>query len=152
MRSSQFVWIQEVIFPQLKRTDARKCCKQAHSRHEHHSSKDGRRSDEKCKRKRACRTCSRARTERPCAVGDLRPPGETRSFWQARSQHRRTLGGHYTAFLGTRVTNEVIEAVNGILPLVKRMARGFRALANFRLMALLKADKLQFDLPALSPT
>ena len=56
------------------------------------------------------------------------------------------------AFLETRVTNGVIEAVNGLLQLAKRMARGFRSFANFRLMALLKAGKLQLDLPALSPT
>ena len=56
------------------------------------------------------------------------------------------------AFLQTRVTNGVIEAVNGLLQLAKRMARGFRSFANFRLMALLKAGKLRLDLPALSPT
>lgn len=57
-----------------------------------------------------------------------------------------------TAFLETRVTNGVIEAINGLLQLAKRMARGFRSFANFRLMALLKAGKLQLNLPSLSPT
>ena len=57
-----------------------------------------------------------------------------------------------TAFLQTRVTNGVIEAINGLLQLAKRMARGFRSFQNFRLMALLKAGKLQLDLPSLSPT
>ena len=56
------------------------------------------------------------------------------------------------AFLETRVTNGVIEAINGLLQLAKRMARGFRSFRNFRLMALLKAGKLQLNLPSLSPT
>lgn len=56
------------------------------------------------------------------------------------------------AFLETRVTNGVIEAINGLLQLAKRMARGFRSFRNFRIMALLKAGRLQLRLPALSPT
>ena len=56
------------------------------------------------------------------------------------------------AFLETRVTNGVIEAINGLLQLAKRLARGFRSFRHFRLMALLKAGKLQLDLPSLSPT
>ena len=56
------------------------------------------------------------------------------------------------AFLETRVTNGVIEAVNGLLQLAKRMARGFRSFRNFRIMALLKAGHLQLQLPSLSPT
>ncbi len=56
------------------------------------------------------------------------------------------------AFLETRVTNGVMEAINGVLQLAKRLARGFRSFRNFRLMALLKAGKLRLDLPALSPT
>jgi len=56
------------------------------------------------------------------------------------------------AFLETRVTNGVIEAINGLLQLAKRMARGFRSFRNFRLMALLKAGRLQLELPSLSPT
>lgn len=56
------------------------------------------------------------------------------------------------AFLETRVTNGVIEAINGLLQLAKRMARGFRSFRNFRIMALLKAGRLQLQLPALSPT
>ena len=56
------------------------------------------------------------------------------------------------AFLETRVTNGVIEAINGLLQLAKRLARGFRSFRNFRLMALLKAGRLQLQLPSLSPT
>jgi transposase len=56
------------------------------------------------------------------------------------------------AFLETRVTNGVIEAVNGLLQLAKRLARGFRSFRNFRLMALLKAGRLELQLPTLLPT
>ena len=56
------------------------------------------------------------------------------------------------AFLETRVTNGVIEAVNGLLQLAKRLARGFRSFRNFRLMALLKAGRLHLALPTLLPT
>ena len=56
------------------------------------------------------------------------------------------------AFLETRVTNGVIEAINGLLQLAKRLARGFRSFRNFRLIALLKAGRLQLQLPSLSPT
>jgi len=43
------------------------------------------------------------------------------------------------AFLKTRLTNGAIEAVNGLLQLAKRLARGFRSLRCFRIMAYLKA-------------
>lgn len=55
-------------------------------------------------------------------------------------------------FMETRLTNGVIEAINGLLQLAKRMARGFRSFRNFRLMALLKAGRLELNLPTLSPT
>jgi transposase len=56
------------------------------------------------------------------------------------------------AFMETRITNGVIEAINGLLQLAKRMARGFRSFRNFHIMALLKAGRLQLQLPTLSPT
>jgi len=56
------------------------------------------------------------------------------------------------AFMQTRITNGAIEAVNGLLQLAKRMARGFRSFRNFQLMAYLKAGKLKLNLPSLSPT
>ena len=56
------------------------------------------------------------------------------------------------AFMETRVTNGVIEAINGLLQLAKRMARGFRSFATFRTIALLKAGRLKLDLPQLLPT
>lgn len=57
-----------------------------------------------------------------------------------------------TAFLGTRVTNGVIGAINGLLQLAKRMARCLRSFANFQFTALLKAGRLPLDLPSLPPT
>ncbi len=46
------------------------------------------------------------------------------------------------AFMETRVTNGAIEAVNSLIQLAKRMARGFRSFRYFQLMAYLKAGKL----------
>jgi transposase len=45
-----------------------------------------------------------------------------------------------------------IEAVNGLLQLAKRLARGFRSLRYFRIMAYLKAAGLHLDLPSLKPS
>lgn len=56
------------------------------------------------------------------------------------------------AFLKTRLTNGAIEAVNGLLQLAKRLARGFRSLRYFRIMAYLKAARLHLDLPSLKPS
>jgi transposase len=56
------------------------------------------------------------------------------------------------AFLETRVTNGPIEAINGLLQLAKRMARGFRSFRLFQIMAYLKAAKLKPKLPAALPT
>jgi hypothetical protein len=43
------------------------------------------------------------------------------------------------------------EAVNGLLQLAKRLARGFRSLRYFRIMAYLKAAGLHLNLPSLKP-
>lgn len=66
-----------------------------------------------------------------------------------------TIKAHWeevTAFMETRLTNGLIEAINGLLQLAKRMARGFRSFVYFQTMAYLKCAKLQLDLPQLSPT
>jgi transposase len=55
------------------------------------------------------------------------------------------------AFLKTRLTNGAIEAVNGLLQLAKRLARGFRSLRYFRIIAYLKAAGLHLNLPSLKP-
>jgi transposase len=67
----------------------------------------------------------------------------------------RTIRAHWegiVAFMQTRLTNGLIEAINGLLQVAKRMARGFRSFANFRAVALLKAGKLTLALPQLLPT
>jgi len=67
----------------------------------------------------------------------------------------RTIRNHRAgiiAFLRTRVTNGLVEAINGLIQLAKRSARGFRSFKKFRLIALLKADRLQFNLPHALPT
>jgi transposase len=52
-------------------------------------------------------------------------------------------------FMETRITNAAIEAVNGILQLAKRIARGFRSFSYFRAIAYLKASNLTLALPCL---
>ena len=56
------------------------------------------------------------------------------------------------AFIETRVTNGVIEAINGLLQLAKRLARGFRSFKTFQIMGYLKAGKLELKTPQLLPT
>jgi transposase len=56
------------------------------------------------------------------------------------------------ASMASTVNNGVIEALNGVIQLAKRTARGFRSFANFRTIALLKAGKLSLHLPQLLPT
>jgi len=67
----------------------------------------------------------------------------------------RTLKDHFhgiLAYLETRLTNAAIEAVNGLLQMAKRMARGFRSFHYFRLAAYLKAGRLNLDVPHVLPT
>jgi transposase len=53
------------------------------------------------------------------------------------------------AFMRARGTNGAIEAINGLLQLLKRVARRSRSLRHYCIMAYLKAGKLQRDLPPL---
>ena len=53
------------------------------------------------------------------------------------------------AYFHTGLTSAAIEAVNGIIQLAKRIARGFRNFAYFRAAAYLRAARLQFDLPVI---
>ena len=67
----------------------------------------------------------------------------------------RTVKEHWdgiVAFIETRVTNGVIEAINGLLQLAKRLARGFRSFRNFQTMGYLKAGKLILETPHFLPT
>jgi transposase len=81
--------------------------------------------------------------------------------WAARSRLEpfrklaRTIKNHLhgiLAFMETRLTNAAIEAVNGILQMAKRMARGFRNFRYFRIAAYLKAGHLNICEPHFSPT
>lgn len=51
------------------------------------------------------------------------------------------------AFMETRLTNAAMEAINGVIQLAKRMARGFRNIKYFRLAAYLKAGGLKIGVP-----
>lgn len=67
----------------------------------------------------------------------------------------RSIKAHWNgvvAFMRTRLTNGAMEAINGLLQLAKRLARGFRSVRYFRIMAYLKAGKLQLDLPQFRPS
>lgn len=55
------------------------------------------------------------------------------------------------AYLETRLTNDPVEAINGIIQTVKRKCRGFRNFLYFRTMIYLVASKLTFDLPSPVP-
>ena len=52
----------------------------------------------------------------------------------------------------TRLTNGVMETINGLLQLAKRIAHGFRNFHYFRLAAYLKAGRLNLQTPRLLPT
>ena len=67
----------------------------------------------------------------------------------------RTLKDHFhgiLAYLETRLTNAAIEAVNGLLQMAKRIARGFRNFHYFRIAAYLKAARLNLQIPHPLPT
>ena len=67
----------------------------------------------------------------------------------------RTLKEHFhgiLAYLETRLTNAAIEAINGLLQMAKRIARGFRNFHYFRLAVYLKASPLHLQLPHPLPT
>ena len=67
----------------------------------------------------------------------------------------RTIKGHLAgilAYMETGLTNAAIEAVNGLIQLAKRMARGFRSFHYFRLAAYLKAARLNLQVPPVSHT
>jgi len=51
------------------------------------------------------------------------------------------------AYLQTGLTSAAIEAVNGVIQLAKKMARGFKNLIYFRTAAYLRTGRLKFELP-----
>jgi len=67
----------------------------------------------------------------------------------------KTLKAHLQgvlAFMETRLTNAAMEAVNGLIQLAKRIARGFRNFHYFRISAYLKAGGLTLNIVDSSPT
>jgi transposase len=54
------------------------------------------------------------------------------------------------AYFNTGLTSAAIEAVNGIIQLAKRMARGFKNFIYFRTAAYLRAARLKFELPVIN--
>ena len=67
----------------------------------------------------------------------------------------RTLKHHFhgiLAYFETRLTNAALEAVNGLLQMAKRIARGFRNFHYFRIAAYLKAGRLNLQIPHPLPT
>jgi transposase len=72
-----------------------------------------------------------------------------RSRLQPFQKLSKTIKAHWQgilAFMETRLTNAAMEAVNGILQIAKRMARGFRNFRYFRIAAYLKAGGLQLNI------
>ena len=67
----------------------------------------------------------------------------------------RTLKDHFhgiLAYLQTRLTNAAIDAVNGLLQMTKRIARGFRNFHYFLIATYLKAGRLNLQIPHPLPT
>jgi transposase len=67
----------------------------------------------------------------------------------------RTLKRHRDGvwvYMETKLTKGLMEAVNGLLQLAKRIARSFRNFHYFRLAAYLKAGGLNVQTPRLLPT
>src|SRR6202045_3399694 len=54
------------------------------------------------------------------------------------------------AYFDTKLTSGAIEAVNGIIQLAKRMARGFKNFVYFRTVAYHRAGQLNLDVPNMS--
>jgi transposase len=89
---------------------------------------------------------------------------EVLSWWISRPRRSRlepfkklalTILAHWNgvvAAMETGLTNGLVEAINGLLQLAKRMARGFRSFTYFQTMAYLKTAKLKLHLPSLLPT
>ncbi len=64
----------------------------------------------------------------------------------------KTIKEHWQGIIGffqTNLTNGKIEAINGIIQMAKRCARGFRNFEYFKAISYLKCSKLQLNLPAL---
>jgi transposase len=54
------------------------------------------------------------------------------------------------AYFNSGLTSAAIEAVNGVIQLAKRIARGFKNFVYFQTAAYLRAGRLNFELPAIN--
>lgn len=66
----------------------------------------------------------------------------------------RTIKAHWKGILGffpDRVTSAAIEAVNGLIQIARRRARGYRNFANLRAIAYWIAGRLDLELPVINP-
>ncbi len=66
----------------------------------------------------------------------------------------RTIRAHWDgvlAFFATGLTTAAMEAMNSVVQLARRRARGFRSFKNLRTITYLLGAKLKFDLPSLKP-
>jgi transposase len=93
-----------------------------------------------------------ANSDRQLAEAELRwwcgwaARSRLRSFRHLAQTIRQYLNG-ILAYFDTKLTSGAIEAVNGIIQLAKRMARGFRNFLYFRTAAYHRAGQLNLDVP-----
>ena len=69
---------------------------------------------------------------------------------QALDEVRRELGRDGSFRFSKAMTSAAIEAVNGIIQLAKRMARGFKNFVYFRTVSYYRAGKLNLAVPNIS--
>ncbi len=65
----------------------------------------------------------------------------------------KTIKRHWEGVLRwftSRISNSMLEAINGLIQSAKRKARGFRSTAYLITMVYLIAGKLDFELPAIA--
>jgi transposase len=86
--------------------------------------------------RRWCRWAARSRLAPFCKLAKT-----FRQYW-----------GGIVSYFQCRITQGAIEAINGIIQLAKRRARGFRNFSYLRTIAYLVAAKLKILLPSLLPT
>ena len=77
--------------------------------------------------------------------------GYSDPFFDLARTLKRHRGG-VLAYMETKLTNGLMESVNGLLQLAKRIARGFRNFHYFRLAAYLTAGGINLQTPRLLPT
>ena len=87
------------------------------------------------------RISSPMKIKKLCAGGASAPSSPAPTLPRVGTRAYQEHWSGVVAFLKTRLTNGAIEAVNGLLQLAKRLARGFRSLRYFRIMAYLQSRR-----------